>query len=227
MWLALLALTFAKDRALDPGDVDVGAGWSTTPRVRGTGGLALWSVSWWATRAALDVGVLRRGPIALSLGAEGSYGRPWLTQGFVNGVLDAYVITNRIDLSAESWSLGARGRGALVVRDASVLQPFVALGVTRRQLTLRSAWDGAVVGAEAVYGLSSVQVSPGTGLGLVLGRGLLLAWEVRWSRGVWSQTTSSGALRLGPYDVAEASGENHRREAPKGLTGSFTAGWRF
>ena len=227
MLLALLGTALATDRAFDPGDVDVRMGWGTTPRVRGTAGLAMWSLSWWATEGSVDVGVVRTGPVALSLGAEGGYSRPWVTQGFVNGVLDAYVITNRIDLSAEAWSLGARGRVTFAARDEAVFQPYLVLGVGQRRLLLSSAWSGSVVRADATYELRSWHLSPGTGIGLVLGRGFLLSWEGRLNRGLSATTTTSGELGIGPYDIAEAEGSHKKREAPRGLTWAFSAGWRF
>ncbi|HJN73483.1 MAG TPA: hypothetical protein QGF58_06070 [Myxococcota bacterium] len=227
MFLALIGLVAAKDRALDPGDVDVRAGWGTTPRVRGTAGWAMWGLSWWGTEGSLDVGLLRVGPVAISGGVEGGYSRPWVTQGFVNGVLDAYVVTNRIDLGAEAWSLGGRARLTFAARDEAVLQPYLVLGVGRRQLTLSSAWAGSVLIADASYTLTSWHVSPGAGFGLVLGRGLLLSWEARWNQGTSARADTTGTVRLGPYELANAQGSSVSREAPRGLTWAFSAGWRF
>ncbi|MCP4807029.1 MAG: hypothetical protein GY913_26715 [Proteobacteria bacterium] len=227
MLFAFLGLAIASDRAFDPGDVDVRVGWGTTPRVRGTAGLAMWGLSWWATEGSVDVGVVRKGPVALSLGAEGGYSRPWVTQGFVNGVLDAYVITNRIELAAEAWSLGARGRVTFAGRDEAIFQPYLVLGVGQRRLLLSSAWAGSVVRADASYELRSWHVSPGTGIGLVLGKGFLLSWEARLNRGVSARATATGDLAVGPYDIASAEGQNSKRDAPRGLTYAFSAGWRF
>jgi len=223
--LALVGLALAKDRALDPGDVEVRAGWSTTPRVRGTAGWALWGVSWWETGGSVDVAVHKDAAMSLSLGVEGAYSRPWLTQGFVNGLLDDYVVTNAIELSAEAWSLG--GRGKLTWFPDRVFQPTFVLGIGRRQLRLGSQWDGKVVHADANWQLTSWHVSPGTGFQLVLGQRFLLTWEGRWSRGSKARVDTDGAIRVGPYEAVAAERSSHSREAPQGFTWSFAAGWRF
>ena len=222
--MILAGVVLAKDRALDPGDVDVRAGWSTTPRVRGTAGWALWGVSWWETGGAVDLGVHRNPALSMSLGVEGAYSRPWLTQGFVNGFLDAYVVTNAVDLSAEAWSLGARGK--LVWLPQSAFQPYFVLGVGRRQLSLGSQWNGKLVHADASWQLTSWQVAPGTGFQLVLGR-FLLGWEARWSRGVSSRVDTDGSIHVGPYEAIATEGSHQRREPPRGLTWSFATGFRF
>ena len=225
MFLALVGLAWSKDRALDPGDLDVRVGWSTTPRVRGAAGWALWGVSWWETGGGVDVGLHRSPALSLSLGLEAAYSRPWLTQGFVNGLLDTYLVTSAADLSAEAWSLGARGK--LIWFPERVFQPTLVLGVGRRQLSLGSQWAGKVVHADANWQLTSWHVSPGTGFQLVLGERMLLSWEGRWSRGRSARVDTDGTVRVGPYDLVSAEGSRREREAPRGLTWSFALGMRF
>jgi hypothetical protein len=211
---------------MDPGDVELRFGLGTTPRVRGSGGVGLWALSWWGTEGSLDVGLLRAGPMALSVGVEGSYGRPWLLQTTINGAREYWLPQIPASVSAEHWGMGARLGVHVAPRPDGVIQPYVALAMGMRNLTLTAQHEGSLIQGVAQYRVRSVGVSPRLGVDLVFGPGFVLAWESGYTIGLASESGSTLGLSAMGIDIVSKEGGG-TRDAPRGWTHGAKVGWRF
>jgi hypothetical protein len=210
--------------AFEPGTVEVKFRTAFTSGSYGPVSLVDAFLSWTEFQLAVDGSVLSSGPFALGLGAEASYGQPWLRQLLSQAVVG---VTTDTRLRWRLLETGVAGRVSFHYNALEILDPYGVLLAGPTLTRFRARVDTGEVSGEGRYASAGMRLGLGGGLAAATEDGFVGGLELRYLASARFQPGEDVVLFDESGDPVEVFEWTSAQRPSAGASWVFWVGVRF